>query len=165
MVSHLSTDCETGSWSRFNLESASYICHMVNDMRKNAGFPMEDVVILTTYGQQRGLINSILMCMAIKLGISHNALPKVFIVDSFQSMEAKMEILDMVVTNELGFVDNENRTNVACTRAMLVLIIITSKLTKPLSTDVDFGGKKKATRDIDDLTKVSRRFSVIDGEW
>ena len=56
-----------------------------------------------------------LMSMAIKLDFSRNELSKVFAVDSFQFREAKMIIPDTV---KLGFVDNENRMNVACTRAM-----------------------------------------------
>ena len=55
------------------------------------------------------------MNMKIELGIPRNAnaLSEVFTVDSFQFREAKMIILDTV---ELGFVDIENRMNVACTR-------------------------------------------------
>ena len=45
---------------------------------------------------------------------------------------------------------------------MPVPIIVASKLTKPLSKDPELAVKKKTTREVNALRKVSRRFSVIE---
>ena len=117
---YFTTNYETVTKSKFNLESAAYTCTMVNDMRINDASPMglEDVVNLASYLQQRGLMDSIFVHMAMKLGLRRNEFPRVFTIDGFQSRQAKIIIFDTVVTGELGFVDNEKRINVACTRAL-----------------------------------------------
>lgn len=45
-------------------------------------------------------------------------------VDSMQGSQAPLIILDLVVTDKLGFLRNKNRLNVACSRGMDGLIII-----------------------------------------
>ena len=162
---YFTTNYETVTKSKFNLESAAYTCTMVNDMRINGASPMgeEDLVILTSYVQQRGLINSIFVHMAKKLGLRRNAFPSVYTIDGFQSRQSKIIIFDTVVTAELGFLDNEKRMNVACTRAMSVFIMIASMITRDLAKDIpdSMGGKKI---DVDEFTKVSRRHTLVDGE-
>ena len=49
--------------------------------------------------------------------------------DGFQAREATMIILDTTVTDRLGFVDSENRCNMACTRVKDALAIVGSRST------------------------------------
>lgn len=85
---------------------------------ENGAFFMEDIVILTTYGQHKESLNSILIIMTKKLGLRRKAFSGVMTVNYFQSKEAKMIILVTVITSGLRFVENENRINVACTRGL-----------------------------------------------
>lgn len=160
-MSYYTTDFDADSESKFNLESAAYTCDMVNHMRDKGAFPVNDIVILTSYGHQKALLNKILKHMAIQLGLSRDAFPKVKTVDSFQSKQARMVIFDSVVTNKLGFLDNENRMNMCCTRAMSVFIIIGSRKTREVSRNSAPEGKHVA---FDNFPILSRRHTTQDGE-
>ena len=132
---------------------------MVNSMREKNAFIVDDIVILTPFGQQKALINTILSNMAEKLNLSRDAFPKVETVDNFQSKEAKMVIFDTVVTSTLGRVDDERFMNTACTRAMMVFIIIGSEQTRALSKDSKTGDKPNES-----VKSANRRYIIMDGE-
>ena len=139
----------TTAWgaSRFNIQNASTIVHMVNSMRVAKAFPMNELVILSMYGRRVALLISMFRQLAARLGLRHDPFPSVRTVDSFQSQEATMVIMDTTVTDRLGFVDNEGRSNMACTRGKDVLIIVGSKETRAMSHGNDKEEGKKVSPD------------------
>ena len=91
---------------------------MINSMREADAFRMTDIKILAMYGRQKVLISTMFFReLASKLGLRYDAFPSVYTADSFQSKEATMIVLDSTVTDDLGFVDHENRLTMACIRA------------------------------------------------
>ena len=120
---------------------------MVNSMRVAEAFPMNEIVILSMYGRQVALLISMFRQLAAQLGLRHDTLPSIRTVDSFQSQEAIMVILDTTVTDRLGFVDNEGPSNMACTRGKDVSIIVGSKETSANSHGNDKEEGKKVSPD------------------
>ena len=144
------------------MENAANIVHMVNSIRESKAFPMKEITILTMYGRERVIVSSMLTQVAKQLGLRRDAFPAVLTVDSFQARESTMVILDTTVTDDLGFVDDENRMNMACTRARDVFILVGSPSTMAKSvTGSDDKGKSTSTHD--KYTSGRRRVTDANG--
>lgn len=130
-------------------------------MREAEAFPMTDIVVLTMYNHQRVIISALFKALSAKLNIRRTAFPEVFTADSFQSRERTMVILDSTVTDELGFVDNENRMTMACTRAKDVFVLVGSRITVAKSPGIENEAGKQVS--IDDYTIQHRRVNEVGG--
>ena len=75
--------------------------------------------------------------MTRKLRLRRSDFPDVDTADSFQASERTMVIRDTVDTDELGFVDDEARMNMACTRARDAFYLVRSRITMALSKGDD----------------------------
>lgn len=134
---------------------------MVNSMREANAFPMSEIVIIALYSRQKVLIASLFRELAMKLGVRYSSFPSVHTADGYQSREATMIIMDTTVTDDLGFVDDEGRLTMACTRAMDVLIIVGSKQTMEKSQGNDKAeGNQVAAHD---YTVRHRRVNDVNG--
>ena len=132
---------------------------MLNSIREAEAFPVNEMVVLTMYNRQKVIISALLKVLSAKLNIRRTAFPEVFTADSFHSRERTMVILDSTVTDELGFVDNENRMTMACTRAKDVFVLVGSRMTMAKSR----GNEKGKQVTLEDHTAQQRRFSDVDG--
>ncbi|KAL8797045.1 MAG: hypothetical protein Q9195_000816 [Heterodermia aff. obscurata] len=164
--------------SKYNIENAAMIVQMVNSMREADAFPEANIVILSMYGRQKIVISAMFKALSAKLNLPHTAFSRSHNVDvkqdqpatgtgsknddsmamdSFQSKERTMVILDSTVTGELGFVDNEDRMTMACTRAKE---LVGSKATMVKS----LGNENKEGKQIsaDDYTIQHRRVNDKD---
>lgn len=91
---------------------AQAVAGIVRDVEKT-GFNMRNLGVITTYHAQRNMLKQ--------------SLPReveVNTVDSFQGREKDIIIYSTVCTRDLGFVEDENRLNVAFTRARRKLIVV-----------------------------------------
>ena len=98
---------------------------------------MKDIMILAMYSRQKTIISAMFAQMAQKLRLRRSDFPDVDTADNFQANERTMVILDTVVTDKLGFVDDEKRMNMACTRARDVFYLVGSRMTMALSKGGD----------------------------
>jgi len=82
--------------------------------------------VLAPYVSQRQLYSTLMVQAAKTGGFDVNEFPRIEIVDSFQGKDSRMVILDLVVTSgdALGFMIDEKRMNVSCTRAMEVFWMV-----------------------------------------
>ena len=108
---------------------------------------MTEIAVLAMYKRQKIIISQMFTQMAKHYGLQRNDFPKVETVDGFQSRESTMVILDTTVTNDLGFVDSENRMNMASTRAKDFLYLVGSRLTMAKSVEQDDEEAKTAPGD------------------
>ena len=108
------------------------------------------------YNCQKIVTSSMFIQLAKKLGLPRSAFPSVETVDSFQSRENSMVIVDTTVTDTLGFVNDENRLDMACTSAKDVFMLVESAVTmaKSLSGGDEAG---KRTLKVDRYTKRNRK--------
>ena len=129
---------------------------MVNSIREKKAFPIANIAILTMYNCQKIVTTSMFIQLAKKLGLPRSAFPVVETVDSFQSRENTMVIVDTTVTDQLGFFDHENRLTMACTRAKDVFMLVGSVVTMAKSLS---GGDETGKRTLkqDRYTKRNRK--------
>lgn len=109
--------------SRCNRVNASLTMNLVSTLLNT--FDPTDLAIISPYRAQQDLYRRALQRMQRSLPHKdlHNIQNKT--IDSFQGIEAVITIVDLVVTDHLGFVRQMNRLNVAVTRARDGLIVIT----------------------------------------
>ena len=98
-------------------------------MRRANALDMANIAVLAMYSRQKVIISTLFTQLAKRLGLPRSAFPIVSTADSFQSHERQMIILDPVVTDDLGFVEDEYRMNMACTRARDIFVLVGSKST------------------------------------
>ncbi|KAL4429288.1 hypothetical protein ABPG74_013594 [Tetrahymena malaccensis] len=114
MIQHQFPEQSSGSQSRVNYFEALYTIEIVQYILKQKTFQQKDIVILCMYKAQQQLIyrlinSEILFCKV-----------QVFTVDQYQGEENEIVILSCVRSNsqnEIGFLEFENRINVAFSRA------------------------------------------------
>ena len=94
--------------------------------------------------------------------LSRDAYPAVLTVDSFQSRESSIVIVDSTVTDNLGFVDSENKMNVACTRPKDALVLVGSPKTMARSLTGN-ENQPKTKRTADKFTRGRRRITDATG--
>ncbi|KAL4429284.1 hypothetical protein ABPG74_013590 [Tetrahymena malaccensis] len=114
MIQHQFPEQSGGSQSKVNYFEALYAIEVVKYILKKKMFQQEDIVILCMYKAQQQLIyrliNSDIMFCKVQ----------VFTVDQYQGEENEIVILSCVRSNsqnEIGFLEFENRINVAFSRA------------------------------------------------
>jgi superfamily I DNA and/or RNA helicase len=99
--------------SRFNDIEAKIAVKIVKVL-KNLNVRSEDIGVITPYRAQRDYIKEILGDDNVEVNT----------VDSFQGREKDVIILTITSTRDMTFVEDENRLNVAFTRARRKLIVI-----------------------------------------
>ncbi len=105
---------KAGSKSRYNPEEAKIVKKIVEKL-KTLGVKPEDIGIITPYKDHEEYLKKIIPDVEVKT------------VDGFQGREKEMIIISLVRSNpdeEIGFLDDVRRLNVALTRAKRKLIII-----------------------------------------
>lgn len=103
-----------GSFSKYNIGEAILVKEIVNRL-VSLGVNKRDIGVITPYKDQEGYIKSLLPDVEVKT------------VDGFQGREKEVIILSLVRSNqeeEIGFLKDERRLNVAITRAKRKLILI-----------------------------------------
>lgn len=106
--------------SKYNLYEAAYALEMVKYLFNNFNLTTDDIGIISTYKAQMELISNSLK------SIPNASLIKNWTIDGFQGKEKEVIILSMVRSNsgqDAGFID-ENKLNVAVTRAKSMLVVI-----------------------------------------
>lgn len=106
--------------SRFNEVEVDIIKKIVSEL-KGLGVKSEQIGVITPYRAQRNRIKEALKDDDLEVNT----------VDSFQGREKDVIIFSITSTKDLDFVDDENRLNVAFTRARRKLIVVGN--TKPIS--------------------------------
>jgi len=81
---------------------------------KDLGIKSENIGVITPYRAQRDYIKEILKNNEIEINT----------VDSFQGREKDVIIFTITSTKDMSFIEDENRLNVAFTRARRKLIVI-----------------------------------------
>lgn len=99
--------------SRVNKAEARVVAEIVSAL-KELSVKSTNIGIITPYRAQRDHIKEIIMDESIEVNT----------VDSFQGREKDVIIFSVVSTKDLSFVEDENRLNVAFTRAKKKLIVI-----------------------------------------
>ncbi len=87
------------------------------------GEPLVGVICM--YAQQRDLVRDVLATSSVPRDL--RSLVKVETVDSYQGKENRIVIVSLVRSNDkgrIGFLDRENRINVALSRAMDRLVVV-----------------------------------------
>ncbi|WP_456392742.1 IGHMBP2 family helicase [Persephonella sp.] len=103
-----------GSRSRYNPEEAKLVKEVVSRLI-DAGVKLEDIGIITPYKDHEEYLKKLLPEVEVKT------------VDGFQGREKEVIIISLVRSNpdeEIGFLDDLRRLNVALTRAKRKLIVI-----------------------------------------
>jgi predicted DNA helicase len=134
-----------GSKSKYNPEEAQIVKKIV-DTLKEIGVKTEDIGIITPYKDHEEYLKKLITDVEIKT------------VDGFQGREKEVIIISLVRSNpneEIGFLDDTRRLNVALTRAKRKLIIIGDSKTLS-SSDIykkllEYIEKKGKTVKIEDI--------------
>ncbi len=103
-----------GSKSKFNPQEAEIVKKVI-DFLKEAGVKNEDIGVITPYKDHEEYLKKLIPDVEVKT------------VDGFQGREKEVIIISLVRSNpeeEIGFLDDLRRLNVALTRAKRKLIII-----------------------------------------
>ncbi len=111
---------ETAGDSRYNTAEAVLVTRQVRHLVE-AGLPPQDIGVITPYSAQVRLIRRLLPDPLIAGGLEVNS------VDGFQGREKEAIVISLVRSNEdqqIGFLSEIRRTNVALTRARRKLIVI-----------------------------------------
>jgi len=119
----------TGKSSICNPREVTYVVNLVKKLMKRV--PKQEIVVITFYSLQ---------VLRIRERLEANDIQDVRVetVDSFQGSEATVTILSFVRSNEdVGFVSQPNRLNVAITRAKHGLFMVGSAATLSSSTSED----------------------------
>jgi hypothetical protein len=104
---------ESRGGSRYNVEEVQAICSIVKIL-KWLGVRSEDIGVIAPYRAQQKKLKEDLKDEKIE----------VYTVDSFQGREADVIIFSVTSTDDLGFVEEKHRVNVALTRAIKKLIVV-----------------------------------------
>ena len=103
-----------GSRSKYNPEEAKIVQFIINKL-KELGIPSEDIGVITPYKDHEEYLKKLVPDVEVKT------------VDGFQGREKEVIIISLVRSNpdeEIGFLDDLRRLNVALTRAKRKLIVI-----------------------------------------
>jgi predicted DNA helicase len=99
--------------SRLNEVEAKVVARIVKAL-KDFGVKSEDIGIITPYRAQRDYIKELIKDDKVEVNT----------VDSFQGREKDVIVFTITSTEDMSFVEDENRLNVAFTRARRKLIVI-----------------------------------------
>jgi len=99
--------------SRFNESEARLVTRIVRAL-KDLGVKSENIGVITPYRAQRDYIKELIKDEKLEVNT----------VDSFQGREKDIIIFTITSTKDMSFVEDENRLNVAFTRARRKLIVI-----------------------------------------
>jgi hypothetical protein len=127
--------------SRSNEAIVHVISEMLFALFEKEPYPETSITIITPYTAQRALHMTTIKSLHTYTGLPYANLPKVHTVDAMQGHESNVIILDWVIGSgdNLGFVADDRRANVALTRARTNMIVF-----YPESND-DAPSKKKRT--------------------
>ena len=103
-----------GSFSKYNPKEAEFVKKLVEDLKK-MGIPPEDIGVITPYKDHEDYLKQLIPDVEVKT------------VDGFQGREKEVIIISLVRSNpqeEIGFLEDLRRLNVAITRAKRKLIIV-----------------------------------------
>lgn len=117
----VSEDSRSGSTSKYNKAEASFVSRMIENVTK-AGVEKKDLAVITPYGDQKSLIKSNINSDEIEIDT----------VDGFQGREKEVVIMSLVRSNkknQIGFLRDIRRLNVAITRAKRKLIVVGDQVT------------------------------------
>lgn len=121
--------------SSYNYRNATAVLQLISKLMQSTGLQGADIIVQTFYQAQVELIRAGLRAMHLeKPTMQYNAV-EVRTVDSMQGHQAKIIILDTVISTNIGFLRNGNRINVSSSRQMDGLFII-----------ADLGGIKRINR-------------------
>ncbi len=112
-----------GSFSKYNPEEAKLVKKLVEEL-KEIGVPAKDIGVITPYKDHEDYLKELLPDVEVKT------------VDGFQGREKEVIIISLVRSNpdeEIGFLEDLRRLNVALTRAKRKLILVGDA--KTLSTN------------------------------
>lgn len=104
------TERDGSKWNEKEIETIKEITYTL----KSLGIKSDEIGVITPYRAQRNRIKEVLEDIDIEINT----------VDSFQGREKDVIIFSITSTEDLSFVDDENRLNVAFTRAKRKLIVI-----------------------------------------
>ncbi|KAL1846947.1 hypothetical protein Plec18170_008915 [Paecilomyces lecythidis] len=121
---------EHRSSSRFNIANITVVINLLSHLFDSGALGSDsDLTIITPYAEQRSRYIKELVSLATKKGSRWADMVKVATIDSMQGHECECVILDWVVSSansvgSLGFTMDDNRCNVALTRAKQCLIVV-----------------------------------------
>ncbi|KAL1884923.1 hypothetical protein Plec18167_001579 [Paecilomyces lecythidis] len=121
---------EPRSSSRFNAANVTVVINLLSHLFDSGALGRDsDLTIITPYAEQRSRYIQALVNLATKKGSRWADMVKVATIDSMQGHECECVILDWVVSSansvrSLGFTMDDNRCNVALTRAKQCLIVV-----------------------------------------
>ncbi|WEW58688.1 hypothetical protein PRK78_004156 [Emydomyces testavorans] len=169
--------------SRYNLHHVRLIVEILVRNHKYSGYDAKDVCIMTPYKAQKTRIHNALYTLAKLNILPLDQHPAVKTIDAMQGDEYPLVIADMVVTDGsrggLGFMSDENRCNVAFTRAKAALLIIMAQevgrvteasndKTQPFLVELaqDFAGDKRvySVKPADFTVDLGKAFEVVTSE-
>jgi len=103
-----------GSFSKYNPEEARFVKKLVEELLK-MGVPAEEIGVITPYKDHEDYLKQLIPQVEVKT------------VDGFQGREKEVIIISLVRSNpqeEIGFLEDLRRLNVALTRAKRKLILV-----------------------------------------
>ncbi|HID79359.1 MAG TPA: IGHMBP2 family helicase [Aquificales bacterium] len=103
-----------GSFSKYNPKEAEFVKTLVEELKK-MGVPPADIGVITPYKDHEDYLKQLIPDVEVKT------------VDGFQGREKEVIIISLVRSNpqeEIGFLEDLRRLNVALTRAKRKLIIV-----------------------------------------
>ncbi|KAL2005913.1 hypothetical protein VTN00DRAFT_10406 [Thermoascus crustaceus] len=120
-------DVKQGSRSKFNRANVNAVVKLILENHKSKAYDSNDIVIITLYKAQQILYSQLFHKLAKRGTLPVNAHPKVATSDSMQGKEAKVVIVDWVVSaanrkSDLGFTCDDHRANVAQSRMQEVIV-------------------------------------------
>jgi predicted DNA helicase len=136
-----------GSFSKYNPDEAKLVKKLVEEL-KEMGVPAKDIGVITPYKDHEDYLKDLLPDVEVKT------------VDGFQGREKEVIIISLVRSNpdeEIGFLEDLRRLNVALTRAKRKLIVVGDA--KTLSSNevykklIDFIREKGKYLTVGDLEK------------
>lgn len=115
-------DCSDSAGSYYNQEEADFVVFLIQVLICSGVEPC-NIGVITLYKSQ---MYKIIAILGLTSSGMHKEVKSVLVstVDAFQGGERDVIILSCVRTNNVGFIDNEKRTNVALTRAKHHLLIV-----------------------------------------
>ena len=121
-----STAIRNSNKSYYNLQSASAIMNMVEEILTQKVIPAEAITIMAFYKAQVELLRISVENLQRTKPFLHAELVRVRTVDGMQGSENHLVILDIVATHAIGFLKQKNRVNVATSRARDSMVIFGS---------------------------------------